>query len=732
MQIEVFWNKAIEHHCLTAERETVFIPISEDSLTEVYNNYLESLSPIDLDTIISAVNECRGIENSYFKSIKKAFYKSPNVTNCFLLFSFFVLCDYENEARSYWDNFDAKLHKITTQKLYNSERTDLIDKIVNHLKLSCRRKEKYFLDLNIYGKDHKLKNIGRIRAHSIFTSPTIRDVKKALYELGLAYTRSVEDLTDEEITKILFKANLPRVQKIFSSTDDIKGLVNECLTIWLKDWEPSEEEERSYHIERTSYEKLDTKLKRIWYWNRANNEMRFEWVYGFISKEKFGESGSILLNREKDIYINLDRSHSIGENRYLYIIDNLNPNIDSSLSNDDYHLKLARPKQYNQTVYALRNIKNTYYYEQVDGNKVRFSDEVVFLASENEIVELHNNQYFGGVFSSDPNMQFNVYRIQESKDCADFNFIKVNTEIDLNFNGISAGIQGRTAYLHSYPLKIIIGNIPNGLIEIYNSNDELIKTYDTNQNDCKLTNSIQLEQLQIGEYIVKVKKNDNKYIIFKDGYVFKKLEIFDEGNGDRRDDFFTNTTSIFRYSPPQGRVELEHLNSDWHLLFDIKTDKLNHKLFDFYFKKDRYGRWYIGNNNSLYFAAVLDNNYPPQRKNQIDYNNPEAKEFTYLDTEFRTYSFKVKPLSRFQIPIKINAEMYISGQFRVDQTVYCDCFCFELDSFDDQYQQDDRTRNINSQINILSNHSIAHDPLEIIRVITQERFPFKAKIKCRL
>ena len=197
MEIQIFWNKAIEYHCLKNSNETIFIAVSEDSLEDIYNNYFLQLNELNSKIVQITIKSFGGIKASYFEALKKVFFNTNEGAFCFLKFSIFVLSAFElNTTNGYWGNFDKKLLSNINQTLNPYRRTDFIDSVIDNLKKFCRNQntvkkydwngEKIFLDLNIYGNNTNRINVGRIYAHSIFTASTINNVKKAMYELGIA------------------------------------------------------------------------------------------------------------------------------------------------------------------------------------------------------------------------------------------------------------------------------------------------------------------------------------------------------------------------------------------------------------------------------------------------------------------------------------------------------------------------------------------------------------------
>lgn len=740
MLIETFWNKAIEDHSLSNNSDTAFVSISQDSLNAIFESYLEKLNKSESDQVQDVVHALGGIANSYYESIKCVFFDHNYKTYSFLKFSFFVLCAFETDSlQGYWNPFDERLAAITPRKLYSATRKVLIDQIINNLKSYCYhpstvikykwRQGKDFLDINIYGEETTWVNVGRIYAHSIFTASGIEKVKKAMYKVGYAYSRAVEYLTDEEIFKILEEAELPRIGRLFQN-NDIKGLVRECLCIWLRDWEASEEEEISYksrsrfkNSENDSY-----RLSRIWHWDRDEEGNCFNWVYGFISKENLGTEGFIQLNEDNNIRIDLGKSVSAGKNSFLYIVEGIDPDISCQMQNTDFNLKFELPDSYSESNrFALKSIKNiSDYYLQSDEKKIIFSDEKVLFASRTKL-EQHDSIYCGvfRIKTEDETIRFYIYRIKTPLNIFDYKFIKVNSEIDLQLNGITAGLQGTSAFLSTYPVTINFGNISDGFIEVYNSNDEKIHSENLSGKLNNLDSIIYLNAIRAGKYKVKIRSSGDTLKIFKNGNDYREFEIVDEGLKDRRVKLPCDSIREYNYHKFNAGVSAESLDPDWILLFAgnnelLSIDAVDHKFFDFCFVKNR-SEWVTDLSKSIFFAAIVKTDHARPRW------DPHCRYLTadyyYEDTDYNRYNYKARPVCRGSVSLAINPELYISSE--IANPVFLNCYRFELISADERLQEKYPDARAGKTVDILSNYRNINFPENLLLIVTQEVFPFK-------
>lgn len=739
MEIEVFWNRAIEYHCLKGYNETVLISIAEDSLQEIYNEYVDTITEIEFKTQTKQLlAENGGAKDSYFKAVTNVLFNRQSAGFGFLKFSFFVVCAFSMETTSgYWRNFDRILGKYTPRVLYSAYRTELINKIIDNLSKYCIHNdtmEKYdwesgknFLNINIYGPEATWVNVGRIYAHSIFSNTLIKKVKKAMYELGFAYTKTIEYLSDHEISIILEKSKLPRIIKIFQN-DEIKGLVNESLYLWLKNWIPNEEEESSFA--NKVYERTDTQLFRIWHWDQDESNKQFNWIYGFISKEKLGEEGKIILNEENDIYINLDRSSNIDDDVFLYVLDNLTDEFSGTLENEPSNLKFKNPENYNNDYYSLKNIKNTPYYLQIDKPKILYSSEFVFIASTKIIKR--DQASFCGQFSIDSkDREYYIYRVKDFLEYNGTEYVKTNAEIEVVVNGITIGVQGRSLFLNSYPITISFGNVHSGTLEITDSENIIKNTYNLSDSQFKLNSTLTMIGLPTGDYKIKIKSDNGDYIIFKNGEPYKTFGIAEEGTGDRRTRM-TENNGYFEYKEFPEAMIPNNICTNFILLFKnnqpFNNQFLDHQLFDFCFKKDEYSNWVRETEKQhLFFAALLDHRQieedPGREYERYGY---DSESYTYKDNDLVEYTYQAKPVSCFSKEFDISTEIYLAARFPENsRVIYLKYYCFELMQFGSDLHDKHPSLFVGKKVYIISNDKVRNVPEKLLKMITQEVFPFK-------
>ena len=745
MKIEIFWNKAIEYNSISNNEETVFISFSLESINEVYKKYFETLSLENSQLVNNNIEKIGGIEKSYFDSIKRVFSNNNLNTYSFLRFSFFVLCAFEMEtSNGYWELFEKMLKTKTNLKLNISDRKPLLDSIIKNLKIFCKNYEvikKYnlsentvFLDLNVYGEDAKRKNVGRIYAHSIFNAKTIISVKTALYELGFAYTIPLESLTKENFIEILDLPGLTRIKKLFNSNDSTKELIHECLKLWLIKWEPSEEEEIKFVNSREN--KISGKINISRIWINKKNENKVEIEYGFVTTTKLGNEGKIYLNQQEEIFIDLNNSFKIKENTYLYIIINYDNSKSSKLSSDDLNLSFNPPKNYEGLKsFALKLVspKNHFanYFLQIDYDKIAFTNEPeiskpLFLASFEEVKDLHNSNNFLGSYETNYNQQFNFYRIRNSFSHDKISFIKTNHEIDFIISGSTAGISGKSVFTSSYPIFLDYGSLQSGRIEVINSNNEILHSIDLN-NQNTLIDSIDLGLMQVGDYKIKVKNTSGNYEIFKSTLDYKSFEIVENGTKDRREKDINSEKGNFYFNYLTSFSDIQSLNPNWILLFGndstkskISTDLLSHQLFDFCFIKKNNEEWYINSNKSLFFLAFIDSSAKLIEEEKYHYN---AEDYNYIDTALNKYKYKARAVNRGYVSIPINHEFYISKEIK--GAVLINYYCFELFKMDVNLIAKYGDELIGKKVYIISNFKEPNFPEKLMKSVTQECFPFK-------
>lgn len=737
MLIQVFWNRAIEINSLNNSNKTVFVPFSSDSIIDVYNKYINKIDESNSLLIKGTVENIGGIENSYYESVRRVFSDNNGSTYSFLRFSFFVLCAFEMEtSNGYWDLFDKILKEKTTLKLNISDRTPLLDAIIKNLKSFCNNSEqikKYnlsndteFLDLNVYGEDAHRKNVGRIYAHSIFNNTTIFSVKKALYELGFAYTIPFDSLTDDNFIEILEATDLSRIKRLYNN-DSTKELIRECLKLWLINWEASEEEEIKLIKSRNHTIQGKINISRIWI-DEKNGQNKIKWEYGFISPIKFGSEGKFYIDQEKEIYIDLDNSFNINDNLNLYIINNYADKGNFSLVIDSLNISFKHPKNYETlNSFGLKLVSSPNYFRnyflQIDYEKIAFSTEKIFLASSTQISELNNSNYLLGNFETPDNSKYSFYRIRDTFITNTLSFIKTNNEIDFIITGSKAG---KSTFTTSYPLFLEYGNSCEGYIEILNSEGQIIYTKDLSLQPASI-DFIELGLMPQGDYKIKLKNKLGNYEIFRSTKDYEPFKITANGIGDRRIAKIDIPEGSFKFDEIKSVIDLQLLNPNWIIIYGndkskgyINTNKLNHELFDFYFTKNDLSNWFIQPNKTLFFAAFIESNLLLKSYHQYPSIDDD---YIYLDTDLNHYAFKARAIQRGEVSININPEFYISGLKK--PTVLVNYFSFELIEMDKNLIEKYGEELIGKKVYIISNFKEANAPDKLMKVITQECFPFK-------
>ena len=87
MNINVFWNKAIEHYCIAGKPEgsSIFIPISENALEFIYSGFLKQIEYDDRIYIEKIVSKSGSINKSYYSASIMSF-----IENHSFYFNYFI------------------------------------------------------------------------------------------------------------------------------------------------------------------------------------------------------------------------------------------------------------------------------------------------------------------------------------------------------------------------------------------------------------------------------------------------------------------------------------------------------------------------------------------------------------------------------------------------------------------------------------------------------------------
>ena len=731
MILEKFWNKAIEYYCTNSEHEIVFITVSESLLEEIYQNYLDSseITTIDRHCIEKNIENCSGVTVSYYISLRKLHRElNKPVEYSFLRFSIFTVVGFDEKEvkrddNSYWNAFDEFIGHKRLAPLPSNLRTDYIQNIINNLSKYCSKKDKSFFNFNVYGENSNRVNVGRIQAHYLFQNKSIEKIKKSIYKIGFKDT-PIEFYTTNHLKQVLEDTKLTRITNIFNSSEEAKELIHECLKMWLNNWIPFEEEQiKLTNSNQSNNSKAFYNLYRLWV---LNDENIFEWKYGFILNNRIGNEGKIYSSNNPDVYIDLDYSFKIKEYQFLYVIENYEANYILKFNKENLSFEIPKFNN-NKKEFLLRKISSDFnypiYFFQNDKSRIGITDEQMFIASIDEINELNNSSTFVGKFNSSMS-QINLYRIRNGFKNNNFEIIKLNRDINPIFSGISDGEIGTKSFLDSFPIKVHFGNIENGIIEITNDVDDLIYTIYISDG---LSSSVELSQLVIGKYKLKI-KSDNNYVSFDRNSLrdFIPFTIVENGKKDDRIGITFNSDINFSNQEFNGQFKLGTLNPNFNILDNEDNNNfpncLSHNLFDFYFTKSKWNEWIIEMKKENIFALVFENvdDIILKQKRSLNYQ----AENVYLDSEKNQYQFKTNCLFDANISLRINNEMYVSN-YLLGKEVILRCFSFELTEFDDTLKEKYKMIEKGDKIFIITNFTNQNKPEILIKYITQQMFPFK-------
>ena len=176
MKLVKFWDEAIESFCYkNTSLNSVFISISEESLAAIKNEYIESgsLNPQDIELVHKNIHNAGGVIESYYQTIIQIHHDLGSPARfSFLRFSILVVGAFRQDnssLRNYWTEVDPFLMTKNISVINGNERTQYVNDLIIKLTERCyKKKEKTFFQLNIFGDDTRLVNVGRIKAHSVF------------------------------------------------------------------------------------------------------------------------------------------------------------------------------------------------------------------------------------------------------------------------------------------------------------------------------------------------------------------------------------------------------------------------------------------------------------------------------------------------------------------------------------------------------------------------------------
>ena len=735
MRLTEFWNKAIEYYC-TLDRtdtkegfDTVFIAVSEEALERIKEKYISStnLSEKEVKLANNNIESVGGTIDSYYSVIKEVHNDLNNPRKySFLRFSILVVGAFKQDdssLKNYWKDFDPFLKRKGITLINQNRRTDYLNKLIINLSKFCYlTHEKTFFQLNIFGKNSTIVNVGRIKAHSVFQGKTLRNIKKSIYSLGYSDSHSIDDLSFGDVEAIIKNSGETRILNLFNrDDDDAKEIVYVCLKIWLKKWEPSQEEKVQLLKGKVSLEKAPLSIKRIWAISRENNQI-IEIKFGFIYRTEIGEEGLYYLNKDVNIYIDTSLGIRLSDSRILYVIENYTSGI--NLNNNELNLKFKnRQIDLNEKVYALEKIPNTYYFIEHQDKRVKIIDNPILLASKNEIINENADYFSEFTIQNQHNLKFKLYRIIDSFKYSFLSFIKTNS-INIFPIGISDGISSTKSYLSSFPIKINYNNITKGEIHLL-ENDIIVKEIQLDKIIDKLDTEVELGCLSPGKYKIKY-LDDNKYLNFQNGHDFIPFTIVDAGTKDRRIDLKSETVNTFNYhefgefktfeSPEDSYIILQ--NNDEDLYF-----KDNHT--DFYFSKSTRDDWIVRPNKDI---SYLQRTLFSPIKNELNYNSLII-DMVYLSTDFSQYQYKIKFCKRYDIyefPLNFNDFYHKNDNNTIPyNAINVSCYYYKLVEKDEGITEKYPNVCIGDEIFILSNKQEHTFSENLLKLVNQEFFPFK-------
>jgi hypothetical protein len=733
MLLKEFWNKAIEYYCTykrTDSKEvfdTVFIAVAEESLQKIKENFIlnESLS-VDLVSIIERnIENVGGVNDSYYEAVKHVHNDLGNPGQySFLRFSILVVGAFKQDAnplRNYWGDFDTFLNDKNISTIPIAQRTQYLKNIFENLSKYCfLYHKKTFFQLNVFGDNHALVNVGKIKAHSIFQGSTLQKIKKSIYNLGYSDSHNIEDLTYNDIEEILNDSGLDRILQLFIRDDDTKEIVFVCLKIWLKNWIPEQEEKIKLLNGRTSDVKPKLQIHRIWIINSENN---IEIKFGFFLKSNLGEDNIFYLNKNKNVYVDVAWGIGLNDNRVLYIIENYTHIIDINTNELGFHFK-ACDTGLNQSEYALEKITpnpNQYYFIEHTEKRVKIQENPILLASRQEVQDKEKDLIHHFKIKNYKGLSFNLYRIRDSFDYKGISFIKT-TNLDIYPIGISDGRSGVKSYLSSFPIKIRHNNLSNGEIHIYYKN-EIINRISLTETSFKLICEENIGLLNSGTYSIKYFKE--KYVNFPNGNDYLDFEIVESGIGDRRSELSIDTAPAFKYHEFRGLKETKNIEDSFLILYDFDSNlKFKDTHTFFYFFKNNKDEWTILPNKKCFFLQRLKEK--PNNFREIYYRYQQ--DFEYLSKNFKKYNYKISFCERpetIDLTFNINDFYQRNEECRItSDRIKFNCYYFKLEELDDALKEKYPEVEVGDVIYIISNKSESK-PENLLKLLNQELFPFK-------
>jgi hypothetical protein len=728
MQLKVFWNKAIEYYCTYQSLDsnytidTIFLAVEENSLIKIKDKFINSgkLTADEILLIERNIETIGDVNQSYYSAIRDVHHDLRNPAQySFLRFSIFVLLAFKQENKPlkiYWDDFDSLLIQNKITVIPTIQRKQYLNTIFKNLSQYCfKEHNKTFFQLNIFGDNHNLVNVGKIKAHSIFQGSTLERFKKAIYNLGYSESHSIEDLTYNDISEILIESGLTRILNLFQRDDDTKEIVFACLKIWLKNWKPEQKEKVKLLNGNISNKKPKLQIYRIWL-----IENGIEIKYGFISRSILGEDNVLYLNKNKNIFVDVAWGIKLDEFRTLYIIENYDDRIILDTNELGFQLK-SLSIEINKNEYALEKIPNRMYFIEHSEHNVKIQANPILLASKlvvptNDLAEFFTKYTINNTHG----IEFNLYRIRDSFRSKNFSFIKTNY-LNIYPVGISDGRPGRKSYLSSFPIKIKFSNLNNGEIHIFYNNQLHKKIKPTNSLECEEN----LGHIKSGNYQIKYINENQLYQNFINGQENIDFEIVEAGYGDRRREFEIDTLPGFVYHKLSWEKSITNIEDSILILHDIGSN-LNFKDIHtfFYFSKNNDEEWTIKPSRDCFFIQRIQEK--PANFTERYYRYKE--EIEYISTSFDKYKYTISFCERSEtanLIFDLNNFYQKNEECRIHTTtISLNCYYYKLEEFDEELKIKYPDINIGDVIYILSNKSESK-PEKLLQLLNQEIFPFK-------
>jgi hypothetical protein len=738
MLLKEFWNKAIEYYCTykrTDSKEvfdTVFIAVAEESLQKIKEKFIrnESLSVDLVSTIERNIKNVGGVNNSYYEAVKHVHndFRKPDEYS-FLRFSILVVGAFKqdsNPLRNFWEDFDSFLKEKGINVIPEGNfRTTYFQSIVTNLsKLCVLNHNKTFFQINVFGENSKIINVGKIKAHSIFQGSTLKKIKKSIYNLGYSDSHNIEDLNYNDIEEILKDSDLDRILNLFRRDDDTKEIVFVCLKIWLKNWIPEQEEKVKLLNGRTTDVKPKLQIHRIWTINNSDIEIK----YGFISRSNLGDDNIFYLNKNKNIYVDVAWGVRLNDNRVLYIIENYVDSININTNELGFQFK-ACDTELNKSEYALEKIPNLMYFIEHIETRVKIQGNPILLASKVEVNDKNAEFFHKYKIKSQQVLSFNLYRIRDSFDYKGFSFIKT-TNLDIYPIGISDGRSGVKSYLSSFPIKIRHNNLSNGEIHIYYKN-EIINRISLTETSFKLICEENIGLLNSGTYSIKYCNDNGQYVNFLNGQDYIEFEIVESGVRDRRIELSIDTVPAFEYHEFKRLKELKNIEDSFLILYDSDSNlKINDTHTFFYFVKNNVNEWTIQPNKQCYFIQKMKE----KPNNFIEIYSRYKIDFEYLSKSFVRYNYKISFCERretIELTFNINDFYQRNEECRINSDkIKINCYYFRLEELDDALKDKYPEVEVGDVIYIISNKSESK-PENLLKLLNQEVFPFKKQNNAR-